>query len=741
MANESPKPLLPINIPGNYPTVPAPGKIAILFGANKHDLYHRLSPYGYDTFLGIKTRQPFMYAYPDEGRSTPGITDQFTRAITDVQRVSKWMISQSGIIFLTKQFLMQTGNAFNETRIYNPTSPIVAAGLPLTLWTGRPMRHIDTSDLLGSFLGGLGRTIGGLFGVGNKPPQPPAGTVGIDALPTNNAWGGKGLLRAGTANKAKTVLTSKWIVQSPSKVGVGQYISNTLKTIFGNFLPQRQQADKRSDELTYGLMLGSSTGNTGVFSYQGSTMFFDGVQQYWFGGENGKIRYNNQIPLNWKKIYIRTDGINLLPELKLPTGTLSGERVGYQVGAWDKPVKYGDFVGNEREESLSSEFKGSDILVQHSMYVDEGNQYPSKQTRKITPSVQSMRASLERVINQIRNTIDYTVETNPQSSVLMFNQEKIGYDRIAAMRNQSLPTPTGKEPAYSVLKEYRERKVRAIEDQFTDDGINLSMKMASTGKSDHINNLEVMDGDFVRKGDPVWKPYRDDIIAFYFYDLVNDKYIPFRATIRGLQETDSTNWEELSFIGRGDRLYSYSGFNRSLSFAFTVHINSISELSPTWQRISYLMSLVKPANYTAKKDGGLYTRFIVPPMVTVTIGDLYRNQPVVLASAGIAIPDGASWETMNEDNSTEWSYLAGYIKAPDIEKRYGQMPRTADISINCYVLEKERAIAGAAHFGHAPHTEEYVKNQYRETQPDFSKPTEFHKSLVVYQKQKSCVKP
>jgi hypothetical protein len=216
---------------------------------------------------------------------------------------------------------------------------------------------------------------------------------------------------------------------------------------------------------------------------------------------------------------------------------------------------------------------------------------------------------------------------------------------------------------------------------------------------------------------------------------VNEKYIPFRATVRGLQETDSATWEELSFLGRADRLYSYGGFNRSLTFNFTVQIGSIVELAPTWQRINYLMSLVKPANYTnpSVSPQNLYTRIMVPPMVMVTIGDLYKNQPIVIASAGITIPESATWETLNEINSPAWwSYMAGRIRTPQGEATYGQLPLTAEISINAYIIEQERAIVGAAHFGRAPHTEEYKKDEYRRTAPDYELPTKLHKSLVVH---------
>ena len=62
MANQSPIPLIPLlKVPANYPTVPSPGKIRILYDKNKKELYHRLSPYGTDTFMVIKSTQPSLF--------------------------------------------------------------------------------------------------------------------------------------------------------------------------------------------------------------------------------------------------------------------------------------------------------------------------------------------------------------------------------------------------------------------------------------------------------------------------------------------------------------------------------------------------------------------------------------------------------------------------------------------------------------------------------------------------------
>lgn len=742
MANQSDIRPQGVSVPVDYPKTPEPGKITLLYDKNKSDLYHKLSPYGHDTFLFIKSRQPFIYKFPDE---KIGTMDKyavrefpFGRATTDVVRVTKFLTSGQGILWLGKQFLLQTGNAFNETRLYNPASPILGAAMPLSLWAFRPQRNIDLGNI-GSIIGSfLGPTVGSIFSTRTAPPP---GTLS-GGLPTTNQNAGKGLLRAGTANKALTGLQTKWAGPSSGKgIGFGKFLSETIKGLFGNFIPQRQQGKVRSDENTYGLMLTSYSGDDGAFSYQSINGIIKGVQQFWYAGESSSIRKGGTgKPANWVKIYIDDKGkpIFLVPKTSYRIEGLTGN-VGYSVTAGGKPVKYGDFVGDLTRQKVSSranDWEASDVLIQHSMYGEDGKKYPSKGNDQTDPSVEKIQRALNTVINKIEESKLYEVDKNGRVSIFAVNKDKIGYDRIAAMKNHQGDNTVETQYKYSYLKEYREKNIRVLENQHASSP-KYSMKMASSRQFDYINTLEVLDGEKLRVEDWItWNPYKDDLIAFYFYDVVNDKYIPFRATVRNLQETDSTNWEELSFIGRADRLYSYGGYNRSLTFGFTIVINSIKELAPTWQRINYLMSLVKPSQYTSKQMAqaniNFHSRFIVPPMVMITIGDLYKNQPVVVASIGITIPDTALWETLNEKNSDEWSYLANYIKAPSIGKRYGQLPKTVEISVNAYILEKERAIAGAAHFGHAPHDEEYIKDKWRTTAPDYEQPNELHKSMVVY---------
>jgi hypothetical protein len=220
--------------------------------------------------------------------------------------------------------------------------------------------------------------------------------------------------------------------------------------------------------------------------------------------------------------------------------------------------------------------------------------------------------------------------------------------------------------------------------------------------SDKINLLTVLNEEDVGL-DKKYNGNNDDIIKFYFHDLVNNKYIPFRATITGLNENYNGDWTAIEYIGRADKLQSYKGFSRTIGFKFNVVANTIKELLPMWQRINYLVGLTKPANYTqgGQSNSNVYSRFIIPPLVKFTIGDIYKNQPGVIKSIGLNIPENCVWETVSEETSAkfDWSYLNGRIQWQDSIGKVAQFPRECELNINMDLLEKERPVVGGTNFG------------------------------------------
>jgi hypothetical protein len=746
-----------ISVPLNYPTVPTPGKLELLIQANDTSIYHRYSPYvDYHTpfygLLNFGAKQPFIYDYIDEAKGGFSWARKYESRIfplgsapRDVTRISKYLLSGDGVLFLGKQFLLQASSVYNETRIYNPTSPIVAAGMGLALGLVRPKRHFDLSGgLLGIARTLIGDTIPNILGADQTVGAPP-GSVGVGALPdANKKTDAKGLLRANTAGVGYSHFTSKWQPPNTGKFSwksLGKSLINSL--IPNTFrLSQPEGTVFRGDEGSYGIMIAGSD----RFKYDGNSRSGLEFGQKWIAGLHTKdgIRKNNQLTPKPYWLITNPNGTVMIKYshagiLEFIDGVGS---VGYDISLSqtnkDKPgIRYGNSVGVSKDEN----YEASDIMLQYAEYVKEENKYPTK--RIDHKSIQKVNESLDKLIRSLKKSGVYDITPEEESKMLpapISNPAKNGYNALFATTDKTRER-TGLNYPKGVLSKYLDKDIRMIDNSVSNDIAKKSLKLPGAGNFDAINTLRILPGKkssnerYIKSSDipgwTKWEPYKDDQIAFFFYDIVNDKYIPFRATVKGINESSYANWEDLSFIGRADHLYSYGGFTRALQFSFDIVISSIIELAPTWKRINYLMTLTKPANYTVSSNQLPFNRFMVPPMVELTIGDLYKKQPILIQSVTVNIPDDASWETMNEENSIdkEWFYLVNYIKSDKIKsnrKEFGQFPLEAKISLSTIILEKERAIAGGANFGHAPHTDEYHPLDI-ENQPYM------HQALVEYQ--------
>lgn len=795
------------NVPPNYPTGRAPGKIALLLNANDTYLYRRFSPYTnyHDSLLApiLSNKQPFVYTYidekdkglinqlPDTVKNLVNVVGVNQDSVNDVVRVSKFLISSWGVQFLITQAAIQRLAPFDETRIYNPLSPILATVQPLTLGIGMmPTRHIEGGLL------GLASSVTGVVGIDLQSGfQTPRSTAGNTALSTDNTGQGKGLIRGGGAGKGYARIQMKWPVSAPqpSTGGLGSAFSsgvasmvsamgNAAGQMFGVTQVKQPSGTKvRADESTYQFM----------------AMSYKLPKQAWY--PNSKVTITGGAPISsspLSKIVNQVTSaasaitsfianplgglagmassllgpsaggskslqrIKLMPlpngsfqEQKIDSGfygkSIGGKVTGYAITDGDK---YSSDVG--RPLTLG-EYTNSDMLVRYSYYLDKSNNYPTKQTDPTSETVKQINENLKAVLNSINATSIYNAKTTTISTLLQLptDPRTMGYNRFNIARNNDPANRLGNQ---TLTSEYNDDiltpdtdRPRSIDSSVRRQGQNL--RMATAFKSDGLNMLGILpkNRQFLPEGSlyaaygswQEWSPYDDDLIAFFFYDVVNEKYIPFRATVKAISEGNTAFWDELRFIGRADQLYSYNGFSRTLSFTFNVVISSVTELLPSWKKINYLASSVKPSNYTTGQNvlNQPFNRFIVPPMFMITIGDLYKFQPVVITSLNVNIPDDAAWETLNEDNSNSWNYLNGLITSPTLGKNYGQLPREVEIAVTCNLLEKERAIVGGSHFGHQPRVDDWEKKTNTEdryltdsTVPFLPIPTILHQKFVEW---------
>jgi hypothetical protein len=660
-------------IPSNINTGPSPNKLLTLFNANSDKIYTKFS---YFSDGGRGTGQPFITTNPNSYKNNLPSTQGFPlgNALQDTIRITRFSKSVPGLIFALKQVRLQGLQPFNETKIYNPLMPIQAAAFPGSLGLlDRPIRHIEPT--LSGVFGALGlSTITNLFTT-KANPTPPKGTVGERALPINAPGGAKGLTRGASTSTPYKNLTSYW-GEPPSRSGILNTVGNFFKsnTLFGAFsaVGQPKGTKYKADESTYDLMIVNSTitdkpktsfgttfkipfsdaspGKSARFYYvdtKGAEHY--GVSQKW---HNPTVKVNNS--------YTSVGGI---VESKL--------KAGYQI-----PITDGNYTKTIFKQN-STNAEQSQVLSQYEDYINAGKGvYPTKLDNNSDPFVQNY-------LNQLIENLPSYYSSNPNQVVSYVSAIHNWNDLNKQKSVRSDGTGTTSTPVLNVPGTYLNKFENVSRKQLIDDPKD-GKGFAGSGQYDVINVLNVSDKTNLDL-------FKDrDLIKFWFYDITNKKYIPFRATVKGISERYTSNWDEFQYIGNADKVYNYKGFTRALGFNFTAVAMSLKELLPMWTRINYLLSLSKPAK---DMDGS----YIVPPLVQLTIGDLYKNQPIVINGLTMTIPENAIWETIDESKDTDYNYYNGRITSDKLS--VAQFPYEAEINVECNILEKETPVTGRSNFG------------------------------------------
>lgn len=169
-------------------------------------------------------------------------------------------------------------------------------------------------------------------------------------------------------------------------------------------------------------------------------------------------------------------------------------------------------------------------------------------------------------------------------------------------------------------------------------------------KTRNRKNLSSYDNDTVDKvnmvplyyDDIVLDPYgvTRDMVKFRF-EVIDNKnptfstYVHFRAFLGAIRDDYRASWESTKFVGRGEKFYTYNGFDRGISFGFQVSAQSRAEMRSIYQKLNYLATSLAPDYTNGYMKGNL---------VRLTIGDYLSIVPGFITSLNYSIPENASWE-------------------------------------------------------------------------------------------------
>ena len=185
---------------------------------------------------------------------------------------------------------------------------------------------------------------------------------------------------------------------------------------------------------------------------------------------------------------------------------------------------------------------------------------------------------------------------------------------------------------------------------YTTKNIEQRVNLGNPGNRDGKNLLSYTDGE--DKGAASMSSYdkinsseigadhQNDLVKFRIGVINNDKdltvtNIHFRAFLNQISDTYNADWQDTRYIGRGEKFYTYTGFDRKVSLSWTVAAQSKKELIPMYKKLNYLASICAP-NYSGNG-------YMQGNIVKLTIGGYFFEQPGIIT--------GLSYE-MNDDNAT-----------------------------------------------------------------------------------------
>ena len=113
-------------------------------------------------------------------------------------------------------------------------------------------------------------------------------------------------------------------------------------------------------------------------------------------------------------------------------------------------------------------------------------------------------------------------------------------------------------------------------------------------------------------------------------------YMHFRAFIDSFSDNYNATWNPVKYVGRGEDLYNYGGFGRTINMSFTCYAQSKAELIPMYKKLNYLASTLSP-DYT---ESG----FMRGNIVRLTMGGYLHEQPGFITSLTYEIPQESTWE-------------------------------------------------------------------------------------------------
>lgn len=687
--------------------------------------------------FGLGFREPYVWVSPADSDTIKNIKRYDNRAfplgstIQDLIRIGKFTASGKGILWLAKQQLLHQQAPHDETNIVDPTSHLLSAARPASLNAiPRVTKHISGGSALGGILSLFGSTQG-----------EPKSTVDPDTIPDglhiNKSQSSFGLLRGNTATKARERWGPEFDQGSGGNGGIlGRFISGLFGQSFSAAQPNGVNSSHgtiyRADQDRYDREIIIADKNQGFLhklelpsNLRGSLVKFVNATA---GSRTVTFNYNIYNSESKGKVgLISSDS----ERISVPQGSFGFDgSKSYQAfldslddnsfiikfrNRWQdsgiKTTSKGNFgikhidnyntLMNDWINSRFSDLSATDVTEPSRGLTTDSTSIPSQNNnrddvyeKKIVQSETEVNSRLSRFYQSMvgGNLTNTSKPKGKERSI--FHQHPVNSDASFVQNlNDKFKQQTTDENESNVdISPYFQDVIKSTNIQkYLNSGLISKMDNSTINERRQIIYKMGSYNSFVNPDDRIDKLNSqgiikygesgiDDFIKFMFHDIVNEKVAFFRATLKSISDNLTPEWSDIKYIGRADKLYVYNGMTRSISFNFRVYASSKKEMRPMWQRINYLYGMGYPSKITQISQYAVN----IPPYVKLTIGNLYKNQPIIINNISITVPDEATWE---------------------IDQNM-QLPMMVEISIQSTLLEKE------APRTNVPHFDEHVVGKY-----------------------------
>jgi len=130
----------------------------------------------------------------------------------------------------------------------------------------------------------------------------------------------------------------------------------------------------------------------------------------------------------------------------------------------------------------------------------------------------------------------------------------------------------------------------------------------------------------------------DDFINFKFSSKrpnTAEETLQFRAYLDGISDSFNYGWQDVSYVGRTTPTYLFQSIERAASFNFKVYSFTRAEMEANYKRLNRFIQMTSPE---------IQSGLPVGPLLKLTIGDWWKENPFVLDSFTMTPVDNAPWD-------------------------------------------------------------------------------------------------